>query len=225
MLCLRATTLLPSLALFAFGLLPRVVDAADWRGIPYDDATKVGRAVQRLDTAGVMQLRFRILPGEGFDKLPDGLAFRVTDRKQIVPLTLDGPVLSLPLRQDWADDEASIEVNQPKGRVRMAMDMLARLPESAEIRYGRLTESADLMTRLIADQAGMMRFMAPKVRGIELHYGADAHVQAIVHLQNGSERRFESDSDGLLLLPWEPDWKAATVTLSALPERLFPRLK
>src|SRR4249920_1823829 len=103
------------LILLTFLFIARPV-AAEWRDIPYEDVAKMPLALKAADPQGIYTATYKVVPAEGKSSLPTGLQFQVKTGQQLVPVVIepDGKV-DFPIRKDWFEDGASIQVNQPKG--------------------------------------------------------------------------------------------------------------
>ena len=81
--------------------------------------------------------------------------------------------------------------------------------------YGQLTESVPVLERGIKEMAGMLSLFAPKVKQVVLKFEKGTPQTATLSLPDGKKKVWKTDADGRIQLPWEPDWSAAAVVLSA----------
>lgn len=219
---------LPLLVLLA-ALGPRAalaLPASGWRDVPYEDVARMPLALGRLDPERIFRYSFTVKPGKGHAAVPAGLRLQVRHGAQVVPVAVgaDGRV-EFPIRKDWSDAGAVVQINQPKGVVNLSLNFEPRTPPGTRMSYARLAESAPVMERGIREMAGMMRFLAPKVRALGLRF-AEAGPQSLTLLHPGGKRQvFRTDAKGDLRLPWNPAWSAATVELSAPLKQVGPVMK
>jgi hypothetical protein len=199
---------------------------ADWREVPYADVAKMPLGLKKADPEGVFTAYYVLKPAKGQAALPPGLAFQVRAGGETVPVPVgaDGRIV-FPVRQDWADAGAVVLVNQPKGSFRMSFGLDARTPPGTHMSYAKLAESAPVLERGIKDLAGLMSLFAPKVRGLLLDFEPGAVQTVEITLPGGKPKVYRSDAKGRVRLPWEPDWAAATVALSAPLKKIDPELK
>lgn len=207
-------------------LLAAAPASAEWRDVPYADVAKMPLALKSADPQGVYTAYYRVVPAKGMTSLPIGLKFQIKAGQQLVAVVMqpDGRV-DFPIRQDWADSGAAVQVNQPKGSFLMSFSMDPRTPAGTRMSYSQLTESAPVMERGIKQAAGLMSFMAPKVKDILLTFDGTAPQSITVALADGQKKVWKSDAEGKIRLPWEPSWAAASVVLSAPLKGVAPDLK
>ncbi len=190
--------------------------AAEWRDIPYADMAKMPLTLKKVDPNKIYSFAFYAKPGEGQTALPADFRLQIKAEGKIieVPIQPDGRI-DMPFRQDWADQGAVVQSNQPKGRVRMGMSINSRTPAGTRMSYAQLSESAPVMERGIKEMAGMMSFMAPKVRQLTLRFDKANAQTVTLTLPGGRKKRWKTDAEGRATLPWEPKWLTAVVELSA----------
>jgi hypothetical protein len=214
------------LLLAALLLICALPARAEWREVPYADAVKMPLGLQKSDPEGVFTAYFKLLPGKGQATLPAGLQFKVRAGAETVAVPIGpGGEVRFPLRQDWADGDAVVLVNQPKGSFRMTFAMTARTPPGTRMTYAILAESAAVLERGVRDMAGLMSLFAPKVKGLLLDFEPGTVQTVEVQFADGKRRTFRSDAKGRARLPWEPDWADATIVLSAPLKTIDPELK
>lgn len=209
-------------ALLALSLLASPALAA-WRDIPYDEMARIPLLLQKLDHDGVYRSWLEARPGAGHAALPEDFRVEVAvDGRSIpVPCRADG-TLELPWRADWAGKEAKVRVNHPKARAGLVFHLKPRTPPGTRMSYAKLTESLPLMDRGIREMAGVLSLLAPEPEALALQFAPGA-VQTLVLTRPGkAPRTFRSGTDGKLELPWDPDWDAATVVLSAPLQSVDP---
>lgn len=190
--------------------------AAEWRDIPYDAIAKLPLTIKKVDTQKIFTATLKARPGDGQTTMPADFRLQVKVGEQLVPVVIhpDGRV-DLPVRQDWVDAGAVIQTNQPKGRVKVDFSIDSRTPPGTRMSYAQLTESVPVMERGIKEMAGMMSFLAPKVRELILRFDQGSPQTVTLTLPDGKKKLWKSDAKGHARLPWEPKWLAATVELSA----------
>lgn len=199
---------------------------ADWREVPYAEVAKMPLALQKADPEGVFTGYYLLRPGKGAKALPADVQFRVRAGAETVAVPIGaGGRVRFPLRQDWADTGAVVLVNQPKGRIRMTFSMDARTPTGTRMTYAALAESAIVLERGIRDMAGLMSLFAPKVKALLLDFEPGPARTVELRFADGKRRTFTADKKGRVRLPWDPDWAAATVVLSAPLLKVDPELK
>jgi hypothetical protein len=204
------------LALLVLALLVAVPSRAEWRDIAYSDVAKMPLMLKKVDPQHVFTYFYRVVPAKGQQTLPPDLKLQVSADGQVVPVAFqaDGRV-DLPIRQDWQDAGAKIQINQPKGKVLISFTLNSRVPPGTRMSYGELTESAPVLERGIKEMAGLMSFLAPKVTVIVLKFDKSAAQTVTLALPDGQKKVWKTDAEGQIQLPWEPDWSSAAVMLSA----------
>ena len=213
-------------SIFLAGLVLPAAARAEWRELPYADLAKMPLLLKRVDPDGVYRARYLVKPGKGRSGLPDDLKIEVVTGGSTVPVALQPDrSLTLPIRADWVRDGAKLRINQPKGVVTISLQMDTRTPPGTRMRYAQLTESAPIMERGIKEMAGVMRFMAPKLKVMRLKFEPATAQTLTLHLPDTAPKTFRSDAKGQLDLPWNPAWIAAEVTLSAPLKSVTPVLK
>jgi hypothetical protein len=199
---------------------------AAWREVPYAEVAKVALGLKKVDPQGVFTTSYALEPAERQSSLPAGLAFKVRADGQTVPVPIDADGrVRFPVRPDWAEHGAMVLVNQPKGSFRMRFSLQARTPPGTRMTYAALAESAPVLERGIRDMAGLMSLLAPKVKGLLLNFEPGAPQTVEIQFADGKRRVFRSDAKGRVSVPWEPDWAAALVVLSAPLRKIDPELK
>lgn len=201
-------------ALLAFALAGPAF--GEWRDIPYADIAKMPLTLNKVDPQKIFTAAFYAKPGDGQADVPKDFRLQVKADGQLVPVPVhpDGRI-DLPFRQDWADRGAVVQSNQPKGRVKLSMRLDSRTPPGTRMSYAQLTESVPVMERGIKEMAGMMSFMAPKVRQLTLRFDAPGVQTVSLTLPGGKKKQWKSDGKGHATLPWDPSWLAGTVELTA----------
>lgn len=209
-------------------LLPLIASATDptGRSIPYQKLYEPLSAIHQSDPQGIVVSSLQAQPSQKGQALPPDLRMelRYGTTRQAIVLDRQGR-FTLPLRADLAANNASLWVNQPKGVVGIALSLEPRLPPTTSTSYGRLMECLPVMERLVKEQAGMMRFMVPSLKGVDLIYAGDRLQTATVGTGT-SAKTWRSDAQGRLRMPFDADLPAATpVLLSALPISIAPYTK
>jgi hypothetical protein len=155
-------------------------------------------------------------------ELPPDLALELVKDGKATPIALDADHGFDPRCDEPSMREASIRVNQPRDKVRFGLAFPARVPTGTAMSYAKLAESVPVMIEAIRRQAGLLRFLAPKVRGIRLTFAAEGQ-HVTIRLPDGV-KRFDADARGVVVLPWNPDWSTATVQLSEPLSAITPEL-
>lgn len=189
---------------------------AGWRDFPYTDMAKMGLTLGKVDPQKIFTVAMMARPGEGFDSMPTDfrLQVRLGTRTIPVPILPDGRI-DLPIRQDWADAGAIVQTNQPKGRVKLNMNLNSRTPAGTRLSYAQLTESVPVMERGIKEMAGVMSFLAPKVKQLTLRFAKGQPQTVTLTLPDGKRKLWKSNAEGHATIPWEPKWLQGSVLLSA----------
>jgi hypothetical protein len=199
---------------------------AEWRDIPYADVAKMPLGLKKADPQGIYSYSYIATPAEGKTALPPGLKLQIKAGDQIVPIPIasDGKV-DMPFRSDWADSGAVVQVNQPKGSFRMTFNMNPRVPAGTRMSYANLTESATVIERGIKQMAGMLSIFAPKVKAFVLHFPPGSAQTATLIWPDGKRKFWKTAANGLINLPWKPEWAQVMVELSAPLKDVSPLLK
>jgi hypothetical protein len=199
---------------------------AGWRDVPYADVAKMPLGLAAVDPGHVFSYRYRVQPGKGETTLPADLQLRVRAGGAFHPLVVGADNrVDVPIRQDWADGGAVLQLNQPKGRVNLSLVFDARTPPGTRMRYGQLAESGPVLERGIRAMAGMMSFLAPKVRSFDLRFDAPGPQTLSLTPPGGRPKLWKTDAKGVLNLPWNAAWSNAEVVLSAPLKALDPVMK
>jgi hypothetical protein len=82
-----------------------------------------------------------------------------------------------------------------------------------------------VLERGIKEMAGLMSFLAPRVKQIILKFDKAVPRSVTLALPDGSKKVWTSDAEGLVRLPWEPDWNSDPVLLSAPLTGIDPQMK
>lgn len=200
--------------------------AAEWREIPYADVARMPLGLKQADPQGIYTYRLTAKPAKGKTALPPDLRVQVAVGDRVVPVEIaENGRIDLPFRQDWADSDAMVRVNQPKGSFVMAFDMQPRVPDGTRMSYAQLTESATVVERGIKQMAGMLSLFAPKVRSFTLEFATGASHSATLTWPDGRRKTWKAGADGRITLPWQPGWAKVAVELSAPLKDLGPQVK
>lgn len=192
------------------------------RDIRYADIYDKILPSKAADPDGVFHIQLCAMPAKKDQALPADLAFELRDGTRVKPLPLDAKHCFVPpLDADWAQPNALMHVNQPKGAVSVALSLDARVPTETSLNYARLTESVPAMQRLIATQGMMTRMLAPKMNSVVLKFRPASAQSAVVHAPGG-DRRYATDAKGDLRIPYDAALATASVELSALPQEIEP---
>ena len=206
----------PARLLLAAALLSLPLAAlAEWRDIPYKDVAKMPLMLTKVDPQKIFTVSLRAKPGKGQTAVPADFRLQLKLDGKVLPVTVapDGRI-DLPFRQDWADAEAVLQSNQPKGVVEVSMSFDARIPPGTRMSYAQLAESAPVLERGIDEMAGMMSLLAPGVETLVLKF-AQPDQTAVLTLPDGRKKNWKADAKGRIEMPWDKKWLAGTVELSA----------
>ena len=214
------------LALLCLAFMTSAPARAEWRDIAYADMAKMPLMLKKVDPQRVFVYFYKVVPTQGQPSLPQDLKLQVLTQGQVVPVAIgsDGR-FDLPLRQDWIDAGAKVQINQPKNRTAVSLNLNARVPPGTRMTYAQLTESAPVLERGIKQMAGLMSFLAPSVKQLVLKFDKGAPQSVTLLLPDGNKKVWKSDAEGLVRLPWEPDWRGDPVVLSAPLTGIDPQMK
>ncbi|TCV97013.1 hypothetical protein EC912_1015 [Luteibacter rhizovicinus] len=174
------------------------------------------------DPEGIIQVMLVAKPRAG--TLPADLKLELREPSgRTEPVALDtnhsfDPRCDVPGRP-----ESVVRINYPKARVNFGMVFPARVPPGTQMSYAKLAESVPVMQEAIRLQAGVFRFFAPKVRGIRLIFPAAGQTATVD--TPGGPKTFAADHQGIAIVPWNPDWATAQVTLSSPLKGIAPDMK
>ncbi len=217
----------PTLTVLLWFLTAAIATAAtEGRTIPYQKLYEPIATAKQMDPQGIMIAAFRAKSSQQGQPLPDDLRLELQAgaTRQPIAVARNG-LFSLPIRPELALTDAALWVNHPKSEVGISLSFSARLPQSTNTTYGRLTECLPLMERITKQQAGMMSFMAPSFVGIELVYPAGSQQTAVIG-NGASAKTVRSDAQGRLRLEYDAAIPASTpVALSAMPGSIEPYTK
>lgn len=202
-----------SLFLLAFIALP---SQAEWRSLPYAELAKMPLMLKKVDPQGIYDAFYQAKASKAGASLPADLKMQVSAAGQLIPVPIQpGGRVDLPVRQDWADAGAQLQVNQPKGTISVSFVMNSRVPPGTRMSYGQLTESVPVLERGIKEMAGMLSFFAPKVKQVVLKFEKGSAQTITLSLPDGAKKVWKTDANGQIQLPWQPAWSAGAVELSA----------
>ena len=189
---------------------------AEWRDIPYADIARMPLVLAGVDPRRIFTVEFLASPGKGFTALPADFQLRIKLADRLIPVTMqpEGRI-NLPIRKDWAEAGAVLQSNQLKGRVAVSLNLNSRTPPGTRMGYSQLMESVPVMERGIKEMAGMMSFLAPKVRQLALRFEKGQQQTVTLVLAGGDRKQWKTDAQGKALVPWEPRWLKGTIELSA----------
>ena len=209
--------LLTRLALAAqLSLLLNTAAQAAGRELPYEKVAQMSLTLKKVDPQRICSVIVRAQPGAEETELPVDLKMQVRVDGKDFPFAVEpGGRLALPIREDWADKGAVLQINVPKSRVQLGYFVDCRTPPGTRMTYAQLTESVPVLERGIKEMAGMMSFMAPKVRQLNLQFDSPGVQTVSLTLPGGKKRLWKSDAKGHASLPWDPSWLAGMVELTA----------
>ena len=185
--------------------------AAEGRDVPLAPVCDGVTKAKPADPEDIIHVKMVARPRDQ-PELPADLALELVKDGKTTPIALDADHGFDPRCDDPSMRDASIRVNQPRSKVRFGLAFPARVPSGTAMSYAKLAESVPVMIEAIRRQAGLMRFLAPKVRGVRLRFAAEGQ-HVIIHAPDGV-KRFDADDKGEVIVPWNPDWSTATVQLS-----------
>lgn len=154
----------------------------------------------------------------------------------------DQGCVTLPPALAGADAATPLTINVPKGKATLGVTFTVKPPTTRELDYAGLQAGALQLNAAIRREAGVMRFMAPKIKGVLLLWKAPDPAEPAVHIQAAAgERRLASIPasayrrenvtltdipPGARVLEIELDDKLVKanpkVTLDALPDVVMP---
>jgi hypothetical protein len=204
-------------------LLAGQAQAAEGRDVPLAAVCAGVTKARPADPEGIIQVKMVAKPRD-MPSLPADLSLQLehSDGKA-TPIALDADNGFDPRCDDPAMRDAVVHINQPRSRVRFGLAFPARVPAGTAMSYAKLAESVPVMIEAIRLQAGLLRFLAPKVRGVRLTFPAQAGQHVTIRLPGG-DKRFDADARGVVVVPWNPDWSTATVQLSEPLRAIAPDL-
>lgn len=148
----------------------------------------------------------------------------------VITRTINGQTLAEPLDAQHSfvlncdqpgASQAILHVNYPKSRVDFGMLFPARPVPGTTMSYASFTESVPVMKEAIHRQAGMLSMLAPSVVALKVAMAPGDHV--VVTLPEGP-KRFDADGAGVVVVPWNPEWSNAQVSLSSPMRGITPQL-
>ena len=203
-------------ALLALFFLVASSAHAEWRSLPYAELAKLPLTLKKVDPQRIYDVVYVAGPGKGHASLPADLKMQISTGGQVIPVPIQpGGRVDFPIRQEWVDAGAQVQVNQPKGTISISFTLKSRTPPGTQMTYGQLTESVPVLERGIKEMAGMLSLFAPKVKEVVLKFDKGAAQTATLALPDGKKKVWKTDAEGLIRLPWEPDWSTCVVVLSA----------
>ncbi len=150
--------------------------------------------------------------------------------------------VTLPPALSGAAEDTPLTINVPEGKASLGVTFSAKPPTTLELDYAQLQAGAVQLNAAIRREAGVMRFMAPKIKGVLLLWKAPEPAEPGLRiLAAGGERHLAStpaadyrrdnikltDVSGgarVLELPLDEKLLKANpdVTLDALPDLVIP---
>lgn len=132
--------------------------------------------------------------------------------------------LTLPNDPALSKENPKVRVNVAKTvDVRFGISLRCRVTPGTSIPYAELAQCVDQLNAGIAEQAGLMSFMAPSAKGVRIRCGE----ACIASLPGGTPSQISADKAGNIEIMDDiyrklPELK---VTLSALPTAVIPIIK
>lgn len=171
------------------------------------------------DPQRIFAPRLQAQPRDG--SLPDDIVVTRTINGQTHPEPLDADhSFALHCDQPGAT-AASIHVNYPKSRVGFGIIFPARPVPGTHMSYAAFAESVPVMKEAIHLQAGVLTMLAPSVVSLKVAMAPGDSVT--IALPDGP-RRFDADGAGKVVVPWNPNWSNAQVSLSSPMLGITPQL-
>jgi len=125
--------------------------------------------------------------------------------KQPIPIDADGVVDLVP-NPAWLKENPMIYTSMPKGeKTSISVTFAAKPPEKLRFYYVALMGSVKQWNDLIKEHAGLMRFLVPKLTGVELHFAKPAQQTLQVVTKEGA-KTFTADGNGSLKLKLDETW-------------------
>lgn len=126
-----------------------------------------------------------------------------------LPIDARGCVTLPPALADAAED-TPVTINVPQGKASLGVTFGAKPPTTRELDYARLQAGAVQLNAAIRREAGVMRFMAPKIKGVLLLWKApDPAEPGLRILAAGGERHLTSTPAG--------DYRRENIKLTDIP--------
>jgi hypothetical protein len=195
------------------------VHADDGRDFPLAKVCSGVLKSAPADPQKIFAPRLQARPHDG--PVPADLVVSRTTAGQTRPEPLDADhSFALHCEQPGAS-EATIHVNYPKSRVDFGMLFPARAVPGTTMTYATLTESVPVMKEAIHRQAGMLSVLAPSVVSLKVAMAPGDHLTVALP---GGPKRFDADGAGAVVVPWNPDWSDAQVSLSSPMRGITPQL-
>jgi hypothetical protein len=145
-----------------------------------------------------------------------------------VHLVTNGQVLNFPHQKELSRENPPIVANQPKGTLSVSISFQLALPDALTFRYARLADGVAETNKLIKEQAGLMSFLAPKVRGVIFIFPETSAGKAKVTIAGASgHTEYVVDAKGQVRLKLEKSLVAKNpeVQLSEKPLGLLPDIE
>ena len=138
----------------------------------------------------------------------------------VVPVDAQGHA-SLPVDAALAQENPSVETNQPKGSVSISLNFDVRADPQQGFDYALLDAMLEDYRTAISRQGLMARMLAPKPDGLIVRFPRDVKGSATL-TSNGAAQRFETDARGAIHIPDKPEWRnsGARIELSSLPQKI-----
>ena len=125
--------------------------------------------------------------------------------KELIPINADGVVNLIPNR-GWMKENPMIYTSMPKGeKTSISVTFAAKAPENLRFNYVALMGSVRQWNELINEYAGLLRFVAPKLNGIELHFAKPAQ-QTLQLMTKEGVKTFTADAKGSLKVKLDETW-------------------
>ncbi|NWH08748.1 MAG: DUF2987 domain-containing protein [Alphaproteobacteria bacterium] len=151
---------------------PPALAAEEGKVIPYAEMAEILRKIDAAKTYD--RLLFVTRVREQNDAVPpESLVFSIESKTK--PQTIKaGPegVIALPYAEEYVQENAPIRVNVPAGTsVEFMLAIEGKLPDAQHFSWGDVQKIGAQFDAFIAQEAGMMSFLAPSVEGVKLHCG------------------------------------------------------
>jgi hypothetical protein len=119
--------------------------------------------------------------------------------KDKLPINAEG-IMEFEPNQEWIKEDAMVYTNLPKDeKSGVGAIFASKTPQSLQLSYAELMASVPQWNTLIKEQAGVLRFMAPKFNAVHLHFAKPAQQSLQIVAKDGT-KTYTADPKGELKL-------------------------
>ncbi len=137
-------------------------------------------------------------------------------------LTADGAIKDFPRDEALRREDPPVVTNQPKGSMSLTVSVLVPVPEQNTFPFARFADGVTEANRMIKAQAGMLAFVAPEVKSVEIQFPKQTPAATVTIAAKAGGKVITADTNGVAKVPVTAALSAEnpSVTVSVKPIRI-----